>query len=206
MDHIRAGVAVVRIIGLTGTAGCGKSAAAAALVERAGFSERPLAAGIKRICAHVFGWDDARLNGPSENRNAPDPEWNGLTARYALQALGTEWGRRMHPDVWVRHALRYARLDLSTEEGRLGPTFRGVVIPDVRFSNEAAAIRAAGGKVVRITRPGAGLQGAAGAHASEAGIPDELVDLELPNTGPLWLLQARAVKLPAVLFGSEAFT
>ncbi len=190
----------MRIIGLTGCAGSGKDAAAEALCERAGYVRISLADPLKRICADVFGWDRDRLYGPSANRNAPDPAWGGLTARHALQQIGTECFRKLHPDVWVRYALTSAESLLAQDED-----CRGVVVSDVRFPNEAEAIRAAGGKVVRLTRPGAGLTGAAGAHESEAGIPAELVDLELPNTGPLRLLQARAVKLPGVLFGSEEF-
>lgn len=179
------------IIGLAGKAGSGKDTAADALVERRGFVKISLAGPLKRICAEVFGWDAARLYGPSELRNEPDPAWDGLTARYALQALGTDWGRRMHPDVWVRACLRQAARHPAA------------CVPDVRFANEADAIRKAGGKVVRITRPGAGLPGDAGAHASEQ--QDFEADLELPNTGALRLLQARACQLPGVLFGGNPF-
>lgn len=191
------------IIGIAGLAGSGKSAAAAALVERCGFVSISLADPIKRICQDVFGWDRERLWGTSERRNEPDPVWDGLTARRALQTLGTEWGRAMHPDVWVRACLKEAR-DVHTFAALGGCNAKGVVIPDVRFPNEVAAIRAAGGRVVRIIRTGlAPLDGSAGAHVSEAGAGE--MDLELPNNGPLWLLQARAVKLPGVLFGGEPF-
>lgn len=180
----------MRLIGLTGAAGSGKSTAAAVLTARCGYASIPLADPMKQALMLWFGWSEDRVNGPSYMRNEPDVVWDGLTARRALQALGTEFGRAMHPDVWVRLALRTAAYCAAD-----------VVIPDVRFDNEALAIRAAGGKIVRITRPGVGLTGAAGAHASEAGIADALVDLELPNAGALWLLEARAAKLPEVLFG-----
>lgn len=186
------------IIALTGTAGSGKSTAAAALVERRGFVEIALADPLKRICQDVFGWDRERLWGPSAKRNEPDPAWDGLTARHALQQIGTECFRSLHPDVWVRIALKHAG-----EHANCGCGARGVVIPDVRFANEAVAIRAAGGKVVRIVRAGAGLDGSAGAHASEAGIAALDVDLEIPNIGELWQLQARAAKLPDVMFGKR---
>lgn len=184
------------IIGITGLAGSGKDTCADALVERRGFCKISLAAPLKRVCEYVFGWDQERLNGPSERRNEPDPAWGGLTARYALQQLGTDWGRRMHPDVWVRRCLRDARLRLEPEEGDPRGAFPGVVIPDVRFENEAVAIRAAGGKIVRIVRPGAGLTGDAAAHSSEAGVPDELVDARILNTGTLERLQNAACELP----------
>jgi hypothetical protein len=175
----------MNIIGLSGLAGSGKGGAAAVLVARFGFVKVSLADEIKRICARVFGWNYDRLWGPSEKRNAPDPLWDGLTARKALQHLGTEWGRTMHPDVWVRRALQNAALihngyaTYSPDAGIIGSTGDppcGVVIDDVRFENEVAAIHAVGGRVWRIDRPGAGLTGSAGAHASETGIADLHVD------------------------------
>lgn len=114
-----------------------------------------------------------------------------LTAREALQKLGTEYGRAMHEDVWVRYAIDAAQRVLSgghrytREIGvRVDPAVaapRGVVISDVRFDNEALAIRASGGWVLRVNRSGAGLRGIAGAHASEAGLPDDLVDIDVAN-------------------------
>lgn len=59
-----------------------------------------------------------------------------------------------------------------------------IVADDVRFAEEAAAIRALGGLVVRIERPGAGLDGAAAAHPSEAGGVGP-VDVVIVNDGDL---------------------
>lgn len=175
-----------RLIGLTGLAGCGKSTVADALAER-GWTVVSLADPMKDALAEWFGWSHDRLYGPSEARNAPDPRWGGLTARRALQHLGTEFGRAMHPDVWIRYALsRAARHDR-------------VVIPDVRFENEAAAVRAVGGRVVRIVRPGAGLDGDAATHASESGCGR--VDAVLTNVGSLGELRAKAW---ALCFGGPA--
>jgi hypothetical protein len=55
-----------------------------------------------------------------------------------------------------------------------------VVIADVRFPNEAEWIRAQGGEVWRIVREPATQ---AAAHASEQGIPPELIDRTIDNTG-----------------------
>jgi len=72
-----------------------------------------------------------------------------------MQALG-QGRERIHPDFWVRlwerEAARHAL----------------VVADDVRYPNEAAAIRAAGGMIVRIARAGAGSATGA-AHVSERG-------------------------------------
>lgn len=128
------------IIGVAGLAGSGKSTIAAMLQRGYGFSVESLADPIKAICAATFGWSQDVLYGPSSMREQPDPAWDGLTPRKALQLLGTEWGRACHQDVWVRTLLR--------ELAEPGAP-RRVVIPDVRFQNEVDAIVAAGGTVVR---------------------------------------------------------
>lgn len=121
-----------------------------------------------------------------------------LTPRRALQTLGTEFGRACYPEVWVEYALRMAK-NLDGLPGRMytaqrglrptmGPALAGVAIPDCRFRNEVIAVRNAGGKVIRIVRPGAGLQGAAGTHKSETEmteLPDDLFDVIIENTGTL---------------------
>jgi hypothetical protein len=95
-----------------------------------------------------------------------------VTPRLALQTLGTEWGRTLSKDVWVRLALR----EIEESDRTLW------VIPDVRFKNEMGAIREMeGGHVLRLTR---GEQQYA--HASEAEmaeIPDDFFDYLVNNKG-----------------------
>lgn len=132
-----------------------------------------------------------------------------LTPRHALQQLGTEWGRACYENIWVEYALRMAGkiLDptgpaMKVYNAQVGVIFdawdpnkipRGVVIPDVRFRNEVDAIRAAGGKVWRVSRFGAGLQGAAAKHQSETElntIPLELFTQQVSNNSTLEALYA----------------
>lgn len=123
-----------------------------------------------------------------------------LTPRFALQSLGTEWGRTCYGDTWVSLAIRTAQDLLATDYGhytvqqgfwedvKTGDPTKGVVIPDVRFRNEIDTIHAAGGKVIRLLRPIEGLQGAAGVHASEAeqrALPDPLFDAIVLNIGSI---------------------
>jgi hypothetical protein len=82
------------------------------------------------------------------------------------------------------------------------PMKRGVVIPDVRFMNEIAAIQAAGGVVIRIVRPGSGLDGAAGQHESETEqtlIPDSQFDCVIDNSGTLAELRDNVLKALSML-------
>lgn len=111
-----------------------------------------------------------------------------FSPRIALQTLGTEWGRAVEPDMWVRKAIRDAQLLIRPDkvwgcgENRywydakhrgVSKTLKdyhyaGVVISDCRFTNEVMAISEAGGQVVRLLR-GVGPSVAAGVehHASE---------------------------------------
>jgi hypothetical protein len=87
--------------------------------------------------------------------------------RGMLQRLGTEVGRDMlGADVWVDYAIRNIGL-----EDR-------VIITDVRFPNEADAIRAEGGHIWRIWRPGTT---AINAHESETAMDDYDVNLVIYN-------------------------
>jgi hypothetical protein len=100
-----------------------------------------------------------------------------LTPRYALQTLGTEWGRNCYTNTWVDYAIRVAsRLEAGWEYsapmgvcGQQLHKYTGIAIPDVRFKNEVAAIKKAGGVVIRVDRPGYGgnMVGGIQNHASE---------------------------------------
>lgn len=128
-----------------------------------------------------------------------------LAPREALQKLGTEWGRECYPNTWVDLTIRtatrlldepYARYDhkkgvymvACDHQSAMNSRTKGVAISDVRFRNEMQAIKGAGGKLVRIVRPGAGLDGSGALHRSEteqASIPDSEFDFVIQNTGTL---------------------
>jgi hypothetical protein len=188
-----------KLVGLTGAAGSGKSTAADFTGARLFSFAEPL----KRICKEVFGFTDDQVNGPSHCRNAADtrfprfcshrgcrfpneshaPDCTGvvtyLTPRFALQTLGTEWGRNCYPNVWAELGVRKAL--------ESGPGL--AVITDVRFVNEARAIRAAGGEVWRIVRRGQEVPEEVAAHASEQEMRspemDALVNRTIVNRGTL---------------------
>ena len=217
------------ILGISGLAGSGKDTFARFLVEDHKFVVVSLADPLKRICRDVFDFSDEQLWGPSEKRNEPDLRYprakchgcqtcefrcdhylGYLTPRYALQQLGTEWGRDCYGNVWVEYALRVAATLrqgnhlYNPKDGlfRSHLSVQHVAIPDVRFRNEIDGIRQAGGKLVRIRRPGAGLSGAAAVHASEAeqaSIPDVVFDLVIENNGTLEELRAKAAAALPIL-------
>jgi hypothetical protein len=180
------------IIGLCGLAGSGKDEVAAILSRRHGFAYISFAGPIYQAVSEITGLAPAQLKDRGL-KEQPIP-WLGKSPRELLQTLGTEWGRQMvNQDIWIKLAMRRAA------------EYERVAITDVRFENEAEAIRHAGGQVWQVERPGAGLAGAAGGHSSEAGIPGHLVHQVVRNIGTLDDLEeavnAAFHSLPCVTMG-----
>lgn len=92
---------------------------------------------------------------------------NRVTIREYLQLYGTEAHRDVFgPDFWVDN------VNLE-HEGRI------VMVTDVRFENEARAVRGAGGVVVEVVGPEGRVT--SDAHASEAPLPGDLIDATITN-------------------------
>lgn len=160
------------LIGLCGAAGSGKNAVASILRRQHAFGVIAFADPIYDAVAAITGMPRRELEDRAIKEQAIP--WLGKSPRELLQTLGTEWGRNsVRDDIWIQRAMRAAR------------GYERVAICDCRFENEAQAIRRAGGFVWRVRRMASGLAGSAGRHASEAGIPDNLVDLRIDNNGTL---------------------
>ena len=97
----------------------------------------------------------------SEAVNHPDRAVAGqdmLTPRLLLQLLGTECGRQIiHPNIWVNALFAdYKGKYLGATDDMKEPVemcFPNWIITDVRFPNEAKAIKDKGGILIRINRP-----------------------------------------------------
>lgn len=111
----------------------------------------------------------------TERKGEPIPLL-GKSPRELMQTLGTEWGRQhVHPDLWVFLAnQRFLKLGA------------GMIIPDVRFENEAAFVRKYGGVVVHMSKFNAPLPNE---HVSNKPIVGNAGDLILCNDGDLAELQ-----------------
>lgn len=158
-----------RLIGLVGYAGSGKTLAAHSLREH-GYNRTRFAETLKSMLV-ALGLTKADLDG--ELKEVPCVLLGGKTPRHAMITLGTEWGRNLiDGDLWVRTTMRRVHSMLKYESG--------VVIDDVRFPNEAQAIRDAGGTIWRIDRVGVG---AGSSHISETGQEDIEPDVIVINDG-----------------------
>lgn len=158
------------IIGLTGRKRSGKSTIAQALVHK-GFAEFSFAEPIRTFTKILLGLDHAGLEEAKEN----GIDWlDGVSPRHIMQTLGTEWGRKtIHPDIWIRYLTRRitAPANLNAD----------IVISDIRFDNEAIALRELGAKIVRVERPGGGED----SHSSELGVSLRYVHFGVMNNGEL---------------------
>lgn len=133
--------------------GSGKTTLAEYLEFEHGFQIVRFASGLKAMTQALFeniglsAYDARELIGDPELKELPLRELGGATPRYLMQTLGTEWGRNVHgDDFWVNLTM--------TKVKRLMAEGHSVVIDDCRFTNEADAVIDAGGRMIRIVRPG----------------------------------------------------
>jgi len=161
------------IIGLTGYAQSGKDSVANILVENYGYQRIAFADPIRDLLyatnpmlkegyrvkglVDVYGWDRVKVDYPE--------------ARRLLQELGVG-ARKVFGDMfWVKQALRQLEV-----EGNF-------VITDVRYPNEAKAIREhQGSQIWRVKRSGVD---AVNSHDSESAMDGEKVDQIFVNNGTL---------------------
>ena len=181
---------MIKLIGVSGKARAGKDTFAAACVAK-GYRRIAFADALKVVTALVAD-EEANLYF-DDFAKEQFTHALGMTRRQALQNVGKSMRDALGPDVWVQRALREWNNNGNPP----------VVISDCRYPNEADAIRTAGGIVVRVSREGSGLEGAAGKHESEIQLPDDLVDVEIDNNGTVGELNAEARKIVAWLESQE---
>ncbi|WP_329022577.1 MULTISPECIES: deoxynucleotide monophosphate kinase family protein [Streptomyces] len=183
------------LIGFAGAARSGKDTAASVLVER-GWQRRAFADKVRdmlyaldpvlidrhdafggrglRELVDAYGWEKVKQ---------VHPEVRGYHQR-----LGTEGGREvLGQDVWVDALFR----DLDTWRGR--PT----VVTDVRFPNEAEAIKSRGGLVVLLHRPGQLLIDGSD-HVSENALGGWAFDATVINGGDIGSLRRSVISLTSM--------
>ena len=172
----------IRAMGLSGYARSGKDTVGGILVAKHGYIRASFADKLKELTLLIdpivgypgeldditlfetvdaVGWGDAKEN----------PE-----VRRLLQAIGTGVRDIIGPDTWVNLAMR----DL--------PDGSKVVFTDARFDSEANAIKAAGGEVWRVERPG---HGPVNGHVSETALDAWPFDAYICNDAGLDVLAHR---------------
>lgn len=165
-----------QIIGLSGYAGCGKDTVRA-MLEELGYFGLAFADPIRDMLRELLtrnGISDHYINERAFKEEVI-PEL-GVSYRQMAQTLGTEWGRSLHGDFWLRLAGSYMA-DIEESTGH-----KHFVVSDVRFVNEAQWVRDRGGVIWRIERPGTV---PVRAHVSEQELYHFAADQVIYNVGSL---------------------
>lgn len=170
----------VIIVGVSGRKQHGKDTTANILVEHFGFTRIAFADPIKRLAMDIYDLSFDQVYGDEAAKETVDPRW-GVSPRHIFQRIGTEMGRSIHEDTWVRKTMRTIQEGYAgqpvwlvdfQEKAFIRRTFKPCqasrwVVPDCRFPNEADALHGAGGRVVKVVRPWAG---GIDSHTSETSV------------------------------------
>jgi len=148
------------LIGLVGYAGSGKDEVAKWLKREHGFQRVAFADPLKAV-ATAIGWDGRKDD----------------IGRRLLQDLGLAAREYIDADIWLDAGLKAI-------DNAPGP----VVVTDCRFNNEIDAIRARGGVIWRVDRPGVG---PANGHVSEHEWTAIEPDVVIVNDGTIRDLRER---------------
>lgn len=160
------------IIGLSGYARSGKDTVAELLVLNYGFKRMAFADGIREalVALNPILSDGHRLN-ELVDMYGWEVAKSKDEVRRLLQVMGTEVGRKLiNEDVWVWLLFN----KINTDER--------IVIPDVRFPNEARMIEQQGGEVWRINRHN---HTAVNDHISEHAMDNHMFKRVVYNDGTL---------------------
>lgn len=191
---------MAQLIGICGAMSAGKSTVAAHLAETANGKRLRLADGLKRMLRSV-GLTDEQVDGGEKSE--PIDLLCGHTPRYAMQMLGTEWGRKLiGPDFWVKVCT------LSITDEVVKGDAEVIIVDDIRHKNEADMIRRLGGQVWLVRRPEVEkpfgifkramwhlFRRVPGQHSSEIEWRFLKVDQVLMNTGDVDALKESAIQL-----------
>lgn len=193
----------VKLLGVCGRKRHGKDTVGEFLWQDFGFTPIGFADPIKRICMDIYGLSYDQCFGTETDKETIDERW-GLTPRYIMQKVGTEMGREVHKDTWVRYCFDKINMASRGEHVLIHiPERRGFfpasesgrdltrwVITDVRYPEEADSVRAHGGKVIKVFRPDL-IEAYQDQHASETNIDRIEEDLFITNNSTLAFLRDR---------------
>jgi len=153
----------VRLIGLSGHIGSGKTTLARYLTERYPDVERhAFAENLRVVLAVLTGVPVKRTRSADDKERVPEG-W-GATVGQLLQRVGSAVRQGVNWDAWVLSL--FAQFD---------PTRHRWVVEDVRHVNEAEAVRQRGGVLIRLEGDPAGLRAQSTRdlnHESETALDD----------------------------------
>lgn len=174
-----------KVIGLSGYARSGKDTTADVLNRLYGFKRVAFADNLKSFVRDINpyavfpGSDKVRVQelvdsiGDEEAKTHPE-------YRRLLQEVGNQARKYFGDDVWIKAVMRHLEPEVY------------FVISDVRYPNEADAIKEVGGEVWRVQRPGVG---PANDHISEHALDHYKFDAYVINDGDITDLEGEVQRL-----------
>jgi hypothetical protein len=155
------------------------------LDEQSDWEIRKFAGKLKDIAEHLTGIHIDKFEDQEFKKTNLGPEWDyqidefntptKMTVRDFLQKLGTDAMRMgLHDNVWVNALMADYDEELNW------------IITDVRFENEAQAIKDRDGIIIRVDRPGVS---PINDHPSEIGLDDWKFDYRIANVSDIFALK-----------------
>ena len=157
------------LIGISGKARSGKDTLGQYICDEYKCLHYYFAKPLKEGARVMFGLTDEQV----ENKETVVDLW-GMSPRKIYQLLGTEVGRGLDKQIWIKNAEMFVK----SVPGRT------VVITDVRFKNEAEWIRSRDGVVIHIERDSQS-DITENTHSSENDIGPDDYDLLIKNNGTI---------------------
>tara|TARA_Y100000034_G_C6838845_1_gene379316 strand:- start:124 stop:699 length:576 start_codon:yes stop_codon:yes gene_type:complete len=174
------------LIGLVGKSGSGKDTVAQHLVAAHDLIQYAFADPLKALIMDLFYMTQQQLY--SEQKEVVDSRY-GVSPRHLMQYLGTDVFRELYQGVWTDYFQRWHQQQVAAhaDDRRVKPF--SVVVSDVRYENEAQAVRNQGGVLWRISRAVAEDKemngGASTNHTSETALEDIKTEIIICNDATL---------------------
>jgi len=187
---------MIKLIGISGKARAGKDTVCDMMIKELDNSLRYAMA--DPIKASLFGMLGITTMTEQTNlmqaKEEPIP-WLGHSPRALLQEIGGGLRESLSRDIWIRFLERFCEEFVAMESLYINkddhpPIY--VIVPDIRYNNEAEYIKENDGIIIRVNNPTCP---AVRKHSSEAGVSIRYVDHIIDNDGTLEELEEKVKQL-----------